>query len=644
MTIFLPTDDAFEAEGITNASVVTLPQPTVQNLLLYHLLEGAVGSEIVAESADFHTLLKVNLDVEEGGTLVDGEGNSRSIVGEELRASNGYAHVIDGVLFPADLLTLATNVNAKNGSFEGVFDIFLAGVTRTGLGGALSGVNGLYTVFAPADFAFESIGITNETVLTFDVATLTTVLSYHVITNEAVDNSTLRGSLREFDTMLDGNTLRNSLSGGVLDDTGVEASVLAADLQAVNGLIHVIDVVLEPYPLFTQSPTAAPTAAPTLLDLVLTLEMENGDPANPYYGKFDTMIEALSASGLDLELAQPGPFTLFVPTNAAFLDSGLGPANVGGLPPTVLENLLLYHTLSGAVARDAIAQEDNLYTALELNEQVALATSGATLIDSEGNAVNILDADIACSNGYLHYVDAVLMPPDLMWSLEAYNEPGGTYEGVFDTFLEAIRITNTSDNYKGMNGPYTIFAPADTAFAKLQLTPLNIGETNQTALRELVHYHMVEGEVSTSSMGDIDTLRTLNGATGDGETLAVTTAGTLIEDSEGGEAEVVIGDLASSNGVVHAIDSVLLPFPSVTLTGDMFPTSPEGSASEDTSNGNVEVAALSAGLAAALILVAAAIAVHKRRQADAAKPPQVAPDDEGWGGGSAARGAPIHPA
>lgn len=78
--------------------------------------------------------------------LVDGENNTRSIVGEELRASNGYAHVVDGVLFPADLLTLATSVNAVNGSFEGVFDIFLAGMARTGLGGALSGVNGLFTV------------------------------------------------------------------------------------------------------------------------------------------------------------------------------------------------------------------------------------------------------------------------------------------------------------------------------------------------------------------------------------------------------------------------------------------------------------------------------------------------------------------
>lgn len=232
---FVPTDDAFEAEGITNSSVTTLPQPVVQNLLRYHLLEGAVSKEVLAESADFYTVLQVKrkgvasclflrtlpacyirnafcfpllppkhnipalsgapfearskhattpfpfhsipsplpsslltvraapvgrsvcaflpshnpqvtLDVERNGTLVDGEGNARDVVGEELRASNGYAHAVDGVLFPPDLLSLAQDLNAEGGSFEGVFDIFLAGVTRTGLEPLLTGVNGLYTV------------------------------------------------------------------------------------------------------------------------------------------------------------------------------------------------------------------------------------------------------------------------------------------------------------------------------------------------------------------------------------------------------------------------------------------------------------------------------------------------------------------
>lgn len=82
----------------------------------------------------------------EDGALVDGESNTRLIVGEEIAANNGYAHVVDGVLFPADLITLAQDMNAVNASFEGVFDIFLAGVQRAGLGAALSGINGPYTV------------------------------------------------------------------------------------------------------------------------------------------------------------------------------------------------------------------------------------------------------------------------------------------------------------------------------------------------------------------------------------------------------------------------------------------------------------------------------------------------------------------
>lgn len=167
-------------------------------------------------------------------------------------------------------------------------------------------------MFAPADFAFEAIGITNKTVLTFDRDILTTVLSYHVVANEAVDNSTLDGPLREFNTLLPGSTLRNAVDGGVLDATQMKANILAANLQAVNGYLHAVDTVLEPYPLFTQSPTAAPTAAPVFLTLVDTLVAENADRTGAFFGQFDTMIAALAASGLDLELAGPESFTVCI--------------------------------------------------------------------------------------------------------------------------------------------------------------------------------------------------------------------------------------------------------------------------------------------------------------------------------------------
>lgn len=173
-----------------------------------------------------------------------------------------------------------------------------------------------------------------------------------------------------------------------------------------------------------------------------------------------------------------------------------------------------------------------------------------------------------------------------------------------------------------------ILAPTDIAFEKLGLTPDNIRLTNRTALREVMRYHVLDGEVDAASMGKESPIGQ--------QALSVSPLGE-IQGNDGDEATIIAGDLSSSNGMIHAIDSVLLPFPEEQLTGDLFRDTPEGSG-----NDHVGVAALSAGLAAAVILVAAAIAVHKRRQADAAKPPQVAPDDGGWAG--AARGAAVHPA
>lgn len=184
-------------------------------------------------------------------------------------------------------------------------------------------------------------------------------------------------------------------------------------------------------------------------------------------------------------------------------------------------------------------------------------------------------------------------------------------------------------------------APTDSAFAELRLNASNIDRTNRTALSELMRYHVLDGEMESTDMEGGNTLPTMNDAAAGSLT---TTASGQIEDAQGGQAEVLVGDLSSSNGMLHGIDGVLMPFAEEQLTGDMFPASEARSTPSGGGNDNVEVAALSAGVAAALILVAAAIAVHKRRQADALKPPQVAPDEDGWAGGGPVRGAPIHPA
>lgn len=179
-----------------------------------------------------------------------------------------------------------------------------------------------------------------------------------------------------------------------------------------------------------------------------------------------------------------------------------------------------------------------------------------------------------------------------------------------------------------------LLVPTDDAFEKYGLNENNLEETNRTVLDNVVRYHVVEGMFGTGEMVTQSPLKTLYGSS---VTASLDDGTTTLTDSEDREAEVLAGNLTASNGIIHAVGTLMMPFDVNTVRN--IPEGGGGGAD------NVEIAALSAGVAAALILIAAAIAVHKRRQVEAMKPPQVAPEDEGWTGGPAmSRGAPIHPA
>lgn len=189
-----------------------------------------------------------------------------------------------------------------------------------------------------------------------------------------------------------------------------------------------------------------------------------------------------------------------------------------------------------------------------------------------------------------------------------------------------------------------MLAPTDSAFAELDLNASNLDGINQVALLELLKYHVVDGVVTrelvheeaqntgTTTRASTDSLANPLAAKG----ISVSPDG-LLSGSVGGKANITGADLYSSNGITQAINSVLLPFDEAYLKDT------DSTTSQSEGNQHVEVAALSAGIAAAFILLATAIAVHKRRQADRARSPPVSPDDDWWGVGQT-RGAPVHPA
>lgn len=157
------------------------------------------------------------------------------------------------------------------------------------------------------------------------------------------------------------------------------------------------------------------------------------------------------------EYTPPPPSTnnneqVFIPTDEAFLEEGIDPVSVLGLPESIVKNMLLYHTLNGSVVTEDIALDDTIFTALNVD----LHTRGSVLVDSQNHSSNIVEPDVQCSNGYLHIVDSVLMPPDLITSLVSYNAEGGPYEGLFDTLLRCLVWTNITDLLTGLSGPYTV--------------------------------------------------------------------------------------------------------------------------------------------------------------------------------------------
>ncbi|HET9909798.1 MAG TPA: fasciclin domain-containing protein [Anaerolineales bacterium] len=250
-TVFAPTDAAFLALldelGVTAEQLLS-DRKLVSRVLRYHIARGELDSTEVLSRERIRTLQGGSL-FQSGGVLTDVNGRTANIVATDIQASNGIIHVIDRVVLP----------RLKSGVENSIVDVAMAANDETGefsiLIAALEAANpdllerldrrGEYTVFAPTDAAFlallDELGVTAEQLLS-DRALVSKVLRYHIVRGE-LDAATVlaRARLRT----LQGGSLFQS--GGVLTDVnGRTANIVATDIQASNGIIHVIDRVVLP--------------------------------------------------------------------------------------------------------------------------------------------------------------------------------------------------------------------------------------------------------------------------------------------------------------------------------------------------------------------------------------------------------------
>jgi transforming growth factor-beta-induced protein len=260
-------------------------------------------------------------------------------------------------------------------------------------------------------------------------------------------------------------------------------------------------------------------------------------------GQFKTLAAALGAADLVEALKGEGPFTVFAPTDAAFaklpagtVETLLKPENKGKLA-----GILTYHVVPGKVYAKQVV---GLAGAKTLNGQrVDVKVDGSTVMI---DGAKVVKTDIECSNGIIHVIDAVILPADKTIPATA------AAAGSFKTLLAAATAAGLAETLGG-EGPFTVFAPTDEAFAKLPEGTVAslLKPENKQKLVDILKYHVVSGRVYSEDAVAAKSAKTLLGSP---IKVTVGDKGAMINSSK-----LVATDIDASNGVIHVIDAVLMP-------------------------------------------------------------------------------------
>jgi transforming growth factor-beta-induced protein len=367
-TVFAPTDTAFAAMNQTLLNNLTQDKANLTQVVRYHVVPGKIVASQLTNNLTLQTLEGNPLVVikNQTGTYVNGA----KISVNDAEVSNGVLYSIDKVLVPQTIIQ--TMMNTTN------LSMLTTAVMKANLSDALNGT-GPFTVFAPSDSAFAAANQAelNRLMSTNDTTNLTKLLTYHVVPYLVVaGNGTNSSLLRSVEG--DNLVMIVNASGTFIND----AKVITSDIICTNGVIHIIDKVLTP---------------PKTIARTLT---ENGN--------FTKLVSAVNAVNLTAMLNSSSPFTVFAPTDAAFnaLDQTVLNKLVAS-DKANLTKLLTYHMVPGTLA--SFQLKNGTVTTAE-GEQLNVTVNGSNI--TVGN-VTLVTKEIICTNGVIHVIDKVLVPPSM---------------------------------------------------------------------------------------------------------------------------------------------------------------------------------------------------------------------------------------
>jgi transforming growth factor-beta-induced protein len=373
-TIFAPTNQAFQdlLNELGASSLDDLSKEDLLPILNYHVVSGNVLSSDLS-SGNVTTIGGKDIAIDVSGSVtINGSTNVTAV---DIQGTNGVIHVIDEVLLPED----APKNIVETAMADEQFSTLVDALSKADLVGALEG-DGPFTVFAPTNQAFQNLlsDLGASSLDDVPVDQLESILLYHVVSGKVMSGdlstgyvSTLSSGPNETNT-----SLLAEVDGGVT--LNGSSSVTAADVEATNGVIHVIDEVLLP---------------PNVVDIAIN------------NSSFSILVDAVVKAELVETLSGEGPFTIFAPTNAAFeeLFTQLGVSGISDLTKEDLTPILQYHVVSGNVRSGDLSSG----TVSTLNGDITVDIGDDVTINSDAT---VTLTDVQGTNGVVHVIDKVLVP------------------------------------------------------------------------------------------------------------------------------------------------------------------------------------------------------------------------------------------
>ena len=418
----------------------------------------------------------------------------------------------------------------ETASAAGTFETLVAAVEAAGLGETLSG-DGPFTVFAPTDEAFAALPEGLVAALLEEPETLAEILTYHVVAGNVLAADVV--GLSEA-ASVNGDTIAITVDGSSVMVDG--ANVVTTDIATTNGTIHVIDSVILPEGIvlpevgqMMSDDMSDDMAVGTIVDVAVEA------------GSFTTLVAAVDAAGLTPVLSGEGPFTVFAPTDEAFAALPAGTVEALLADPEALADILTYHVVAGEVfAADVV----NLTSATTVQGQDVTieVVDGNVFVDG----AMVVTTDIATDNGVIHVIDAVILPETGPGTIVDVAAEAGS----FSTLLAAAEAAGLVDALNG-EGPLTVFAPTDDAFAALPEGTVEALLADTEALTAILTAHVVPGELLAADVLAVESLTMLSG---DVLEVALHDGAPTI-----GGSGIIATDVLAGNGVIHVIDTVIVP-------------------------------------------------------------------------------------